>query len=116
MEHLPVALSGSAASIISWPNWPADIALGPAHRIGGVVTLVVARVVHAARTCSTCAGPRSSTTSTSSPANPYSPASRLNRRPDGSPALSNLRSRVGVDPSGARQWTGRFADRWPAHA
>jgi hypothetical protein len=70
MEHLPVALSGPAASVIGWPNSPADIALGPAHRIGGVVALVVARVVDAARTCSICAGSRSSTTSTSSPPTP----------------------------------------------
>jgi FAD binding domain len=102
MEDLPVALSGPAASVIGWPNPPGDLALDPAHRIGGVVALVAARVVDAARPVRPVAlrGRRQSLPHR--PPTPYQPlASRLNRLPVRFRALSSLLSRVGVGLSGA---------------
>jgi hypothetical protein len=97
-----VALSGPAASVIGWPNPPGDLALDPAHRIGGVVALVAARVVDAARPVRPVAlrGRRQSLPHR--PPTPYQPlASRLNRLPVRFRTLSSLLSRVGVGLSGA---------------
>jgi hypothetical protein len=38
-----MALSNPAASVISWPNSPGDVASDPAHQIGGDIAFVVAR-------------------------------------------------------------------------
>jgi hypothetical protein len=100
---IDVAVSGPAASIIGWPNPPGDVALDPAHRIGGVVALIVAGVVDAARPVRPVAlrGRRHSLPHR--PPTPYQPlASRLNRRPvrfpyAQQPAVPRRRGRVSSD-------------------